>query len=53
MATQVSAAEEWKEHVAELRQLAKQTEDAERQQKLLELADRWEVLAKELSQKDF
>jgi hypothetical protein len=52
MATQMSAAEEWKEHIAELRQLAKQTEDGERQQRLLELADRWEMFAKELSQKN-
>jgi hypothetical protein len=52
MATQMSAAEEWKEHVAELRRLAKQTEDAGQQQRLTELAEQWEEFAKELRGKD-
>jgi tripartite-type tricarboxylate transporter receptor subunit TctC len=46
----MSEAEEWRERVAELRQFAELTEDAERHQKLLELADRWEEFAKELGQ---
>jgi hypothetical protein len=48
MVTQMSEAEEWRERIAELRQLAEQTADAERHQKLLELADQWEEFAKEL-----
>ncbi len=44
----MSEAEEWREHVAELRQLAEKTADAERHQKLLELADQWEAFTKEL-----
>ena len=46
--TQVSDGEEWRERIAELRELAEQTADAERHQKLLELADQWEEFAKEL-----
>jgi hypothetical protein len=52
MVTQMSEAEEWKKRIAELRQLAEQTGDAERHQKLLELADRWEEFAMELGRKD-
>jgi hypothetical protein len=52
MVTQMSGAEEWREHIAELRQLAEQTADVERHQKLLELADQWEEFAEELGRKD-
>jgi hypothetical protein len=44
----MSEADEWREHITELRHLAERTADAERHQKLLELADRWEEFAKEL-----
>ena len=52
MVTQMSEAEEWRERIAELRQLAEQTADAERHQKLLELAEQWEEFAKELGRTD-
>ena len=52
MVRQMSDAEEWNEHIAEVRQLAEQAADAERHQKLLELADRWEEFAKELGRED-
>ena len=48
----MSEAEEWREHIAELRQLAENTADAERHQKLLELADQWEEFARELGRGD-
>jgi hypothetical protein len=48
----MSEAEEWRERIAELRQLAEQTADAERHQKLLELAEQWEEFAKELGRTD-
>jgi hypothetical protein len=48
----MSEAEEWREHIAELRRLAEQTADAERHQKLLELAHQWEEFAKELGGTD-
>lgn len=34
-------AEEWRTYIAELRSLAEQTADAERQQRLFALAERW------------
>jgi len=43
----MSEAEEWREHIAELRRVAEQAVDAERQRKLMDLADRWEEFAKE------
>ena len=46
----MSKAEEWRGHIAELRQVAEQAADAERQQKLLKLADQWEQFAKQLEQ---
>jgi len=45
---EMSEAEEWREHIAELRQLAAQTPDDARRQRLFELADRWEGFAVEL-----
>lgn len=44
----MSEAEEWRGHIAELRRLAEKTADAERHQKLLELAEQWEAFANEL-----
>lgn len=44
----MSEVEEWRGHVAELRQVAEHAVDVERQQKLFALADRWEAFAKEL-----
>ena len=44
----MSEAEEWREHIAELRHLAENMADVHRQQKLLELADHWEEFAREL-----
>lgn len=44
----MSEAEEWRGHIAELRQVAEQAVDAERQQKLLRLADSWEEFAEQL-----
>jgi hypothetical protein len=44
----MSEIEEWRERIAELRQLAGQTADEERQQRLLELAEQWEEFAREL-----
>ena len=52
MVTQMSEAEEWRERIAELRQVAEQTADVERHHKLLELVDQWEEFAKELGRKD-
>ena len=46
----MSDAEEWRGHIAELREVAEQTVDAERHQKLLDLADEWEEFAKELGE---
>ncbi|HUH83500.1 MAG TPA: hypothetical protein VLX85_02760 [Stellaceae bacterium] len=48
----MSEAEEWRGHIAELRQVAEHAVDAERQQKLFKLADRWEEFAKELEKPD-
>ena len=48
----MSEAEEWRERIAELRQLAERTADAERHQRLLELAEQWEEFAKELGKND-
>jgi len=48
----MSEAEEWRERIAELRQVAEQTEDAQRHQRLLELAEQWEEFAKELAKND-
>jgi anti-sigma factor RsiW len=45
-------AEEWRKRIAELRQLAERTEDAERHQRLLELAEQWEQFAKEVGKND-
>jgi hypothetical protein len=44
----MSEAEEWRGHIAELRQVAQRAVDAERQQKLFDLADNWEEFAKQL-----
>jgi len=44
----MSEAEEWRGHIAELRQVAQRAVDAERQQKLFDLADSWEEFAKQL-----
>ncbi len=44
----MSETEEWRGHIAELRQVAQRAVDAERQQKLFNLADRWEEFAKQL-----
>ena len=52
MVTQMSEAEEWRERIAELRQVAEQTGDAQRHQRLLELAEQWEEFAKELAKND-
>ena len=46
----MSDAQEWRGHIAELREVAEQTVDAERHQKLLDLADEWEEFAKELGE---
>ena len=44
----MSEAEQWKEHIAELRQIAEQAADPERHRRLLALADEWEEYAREL-----
>lgn len=41
-------AAEWRERIAELRELAENTPDLSRRQRYLELADRWEEFAEEL-----
>ena len=46
----MSEADEWRGHITELREVAEQTVDAERHQKLLDLADEWEKFAKELGE---
>ena len=46
----MSDAQEWRGHIAELREVAEQTVDAERHQKLLDFADEWEEFAKELGE---
>ena len=43
----MSEAEEWTRYIAELREVAEQTGDAERRRKLFDLADQWEELAEE------
>jgi len=45
---EMSEAQQLREHIAELRRMAQQTANAERQQKLLDLATRWEEFAGEL-----
>jgi len=49
MGVDMSEAEQWREHIAELRQVAEHTADAERHRKLLALADRWEEYAEALA----
>ncbi len=44
----MTEAEEWRQYSAELRQVAARAEDAERQRKLLDLAERWAQFAEEL-----
>jgi hypothetical protein len=39
---------EWRESIAELRELADKTSDPARRQRYLDLADRWEEFAEEL-----
>jgi len=46
----MSEAEEWRGHIAELRQVAEQAVGTERQQKLLDLAERWEEYARQLEE---
>jgi hypothetical protein len=48
----MTEAEEWRMYIAELRQVAAQADDAERQRKLLDLAERWTQFADELSGAD-
>ncbi|HKW54794.1 MAG TPA: hypothetical protein VJO12_13970 [Stellaceae bacterium] len=45
----MTEAEEWKQYIAELRQVAARAADVERQRKLLDLAERWTLFAEELS----
>ena len=45
----MTEAEEWKKYIAELRQVAASDDDVERQRKLLDLAERWPLIAEELS----
>jgi len=47
---EMSEAEEWRGHIAELRQVAEQAVDTERQQRLLDLAERWEEYARQLEE---
>jgi hypothetical protein len=44
----MTEAEEWRKYIAELRQVAARADDAERQRKLLDLAERWTQFAEEL-----
>lgn len=44
----MTEAEEWRQYSAELRQVAERAEDADRQRKLLDLAERWAQFAEEL-----
>ncbi|HWG78582.1 MAG TPA: hypothetical protein VN681_02345 [Stellaceae bacterium] len=46
---EMTEAEEWKNYIAELRQVAARADDVERQRKLLDLAERWTLFAEELS----
>ena len=48
MITELSAATEWREKVAELRQVAERVEDARLQGRLIALADDWDDFADEL-----
>ncbi len=48
----MTEAEEWRRYIAELRQVAARADDAERQRKLLDLAERWTQFADELSEVD-
>ena len=45
----MTEAEEWKQYIAELRQVAARADDMEQQRKLLDLAERWTLFAEELS----
>lgn len=45
---EMSEAQQLREHIAELRRMARQTANVERQQKLLDLATRWEEFVGEL-----
>jgi hypothetical protein len=44
----MSEAQQWREHVAQLRALAERAQDSERQRRLRALASEWEELANEL-----
>jgi hypothetical protein len=46
----MSKAEEWREHIVELREVAERSSDPERQRKLLDLAEQWEDYAQELEE---
>jgi hypothetical protein len=48
----MSEMEEWRAYVVELRHVAEQAVDADLQQKLFNLADRWEEFANELERAD-
>jgi hypothetical protein len=48
----MSETEEWRGYVVELRHVAEQAVDADLQQKLFNLADRWEEFANELERAD-
>jgi hypothetical protein len=49
---EMTEADEWRQYSAELRQIAVRADDAERQRKLLDLAERWAQFAEELSGAD-
>ncbi len=43
---------QWRARAVEMRQMAERTADAERQRKLIELAERWEQVADEAEGKE-
>ena len=49
-AVEMSEVEEWRRHVAELREVADREADPARRRRLWQLADQWERFAAELSE---